>query len=460
MPGNSQNRTENEPAGEADLLLFNADWVLTCSPGMDRLQGGAVAVLGENILSVGSTEDIRKNFICREELDLSGHLLMPGLINTHTHAAMSIFRGLADDLPLKKWLEEAIFPAEGAFIDSHTVYLGTLLSALEMLKSGTTTFCDGYFFEESAARAAFESGMRAVLGQGILDFPTPDHASPGASRARAEEFLESFGGIDGRVRPSLFCHAPYTCSPETMKWAKEMCRQAGILFQTHLSESAWEVDEIMGRYGRRPAAHLDSLGVLDEMTLCAHGIWLSRDEIATLAKSGSSISHCPQSSMKLGSGTAPVGALVSAGVTVGLGTDSAASNNDLNLFSEMDTAAKLHKVIEGDPLACPATQALRMATIEAAAAIGLEKEIGSIEPGKKADIIAVDCRRPHLVPIYDPVSQVVYSANGSEVAFVWIDGALVVDRGKVVAINEADVLDEANRLGKRISRKLGAGSRS
>ncbi len=458
MPGNSQNRTENELA-EADLLLFNADWVLTCSPGMDRIRGGAVAVRGDRILAVGQTEDLRTKYSYRKKLDLSGHLLMPGLINTHTHAAMSIFRGLADDLPLKRWLEEAIFPAEAAFVNRDTVYLGTLLSALEMLKSGTTTFCDGYFFEESAVCAAHESGMRAVMGQGILDFPTPDQSGPGDSRARAEEFIASFHCIDGRVRPSLFCHAPYTCSPETLKWVKAMCREAGILFQIHLSESAWEVDEIKGRYGKRPAAHLDSLGILDELTLCAHGIWLSKEEIGILARSGASIAHCPQSNMKLGSGTPPFTALIAAGVKIGIGTDSAASNNNLNLFSEMDTAAKIHKVVEGDPLVCPATLALGMATMNAAAVIAMEKEIGSIEPGKKADIIAVDCRLPHLVPIYDPVFQVVYSANGGEVAYVWIDGAMVMDRGRVLSINEADVLAEGNRIGKRISEKLFAGRR-
>lgn len=458
MSGNSQNKPANEFT-EADLLLFNADWLITCSSNVERIRGGAVAIGVDRILAAGRTEELRAKFRGREELDLSGYLLMPGLVNTHTHAAMSIFRGLADDLPLKKWLDEAIFPAEAAFVNPDTVYIGTLLSTLEMLKGGTTTFCDGYFFEKSAARAARESGMRAVMGQGILDFPAPDQSGPASSRARAEAFLASFPSPCGRVRPSLFCHAPYTCSPETMKWVKKMCRDAEVLFQTHLSETAWEVDEIKGRYGKRPSVHLESLGILDELTLCAHGIWLSGDEIDILARSGASISHCPQSSMKLGSGTAPIPALIAAGIRVGLGTDSCAGNNDLDLFLEMDTAAKLHKVIENDPLACPAPQALRMATIEAAAAIGLGEDTGSIEPGKKADIIALDCNQPHLVPMYDPVSQVVYSAAGSDVSFVWVDGALVVNRGKVLTINESDVLAEANRIGKRISRKLGAGAR-
>ncbi|MFZ2444781.1 MAG: amidohydrolase [Syntrophobacteraceae bacterium] len=454
MSGNSLEKRADRPQPlEVDWLLFNADWLITCAPGIKSRRGGAVAVRGDRIVAAGDSDKIRTVFRGRSELDLSGHILMPGLVNTHTHAAMSLFRGLADDLPLQKWLEEAVFPAEAAFINPDTVYTGTLLSAVEMLKGGTTTFCDGYFFEESAARAARESGMRAVMGQGILDFPTPDQPDPARARERAEAFLASFPDFAGRVRPSLFCHAPYTCSPETLEWVKKMCRDAGVLFQTHLSETAGEVEEIVRRYGRRPALHLESLGILDELTLCAHGIWLSQDEIDALAGSGASISHCPESAMKLASGTAPLPALIAAGVKVGLGTDGCASNNDLDLFAEMDTAAKLHKVFENDPLACPAERALRMATAGAAAALGLGAETGSIELGKKADIIAIDCNQPHLLPMYDPVSHVVYSARRSDVRFVWVDGAQVVAGGVVLTADEAAVIAEANRVGREIARR-------
>ena len=400
---------------EVDWLLFNIDWLVACDAEMTRLRCGAVAIDGDRLVAVGTSRELLSLFRGRAQADLSGYLLMPGLVNTHAHAAMSIFRGVADDMPLKSWLEDIIFPLESAFINEESVYLGTLLSAVEMLKSGTTSFCDGYFFEESAARAALDSGIRGTMGQGLLDFPAPDLPDSSKFESRAEAFLSNLSGTSGRIRPSLFCHAPYTCGPRTLTRVKELCRAHNILFQTHLSETAGEVDKITNQYGHRPAMLLDSLGVLDELTLCAHGIWLSKDEILAIAGSGASISHCPESAMKLGSGVAPIPDMISLGVNVGLGTDGCASNNDLDLFSEMGFVAKVQKVFRNDPLACPAEQALRMATIGGARALCLEKEIGSIETGKKADLIAISLNQPHLTPVYDPVSHIVYAARGSDV---------------------------------------------
>jgi len=435
-----------------EWLLFNADWVVTCDPAMNRFRAGAVAIEDNRIAAVGSSDELRNLFRGRQEVDLSGYLLMAGLINTHNHAAMSLFRGAGDDLPLKEWLGKIIFPLEGAFVNSHTVYLGTMLSAVEMLKSGTTTFCDGYFFEESAARAAMDTGIRAVMGQGILDFPTPDLPNPANFQELAETFLSNFPSRADRVRPSIFCHAPYTCGPETLKRVKEICRNNKILFQIHLSETREEVVEVEKRYGLTPGTHLYSLGVLDELTLCAHGIWLTKDEIDLLAKSGASISHCPEGSAKLASGVAPIPDMVESGIKVGLGTDGCASNNDLDLFSEMGFAARIHKVFRKDPLACPAEQALRMATLAGASALGLENETGSIEPGKKADLIAVNLNQPHLMPLYDPVSHIVYSARGSDVKFVWVDGRQIVRDGQVTTVNEAEMLSEAQRVGNEVCR--------
>jgi 5-methylthioadenosine/S-adenosylhomocysteine deaminase len=454
MSGNSPKKPEDERVREVDWLLFNADWLVACDPAMTRLRSGAVAIEGDRVAAAGPSGELRNLFRGRRELDLSGYLLMPGLINTHTHAAMSLFRGAGDDLPLKRWLEEIIFPLETAFVNPDSVYLGTLLSTVEMLKSGTTCFCDGYFFEESAARAALDSGIRAVMGQGILSFPTPDLPDPANFQSRAEAFLSNFPGQSGRIRPSLFCHAPYTCGPAMLKRVKELCRSHKILFQTHLSETAGEVGEIIRRYGRQPAMHLDTLGVLDELTLCAHGIWLSKDEIRSIAKSGASVSHCPESAMKLGSGIAPIPDMISSGVKVGLGTDGCASNNDLDLFSEMGFAAKIHKVFRKDPLACPAAQALRLATLGGASAIGLGNETGSIEPGKKADLIALDLNQPHLTPMYDPVSHIVYAARGSDVRFVWVDGRQVLEDGRLLTVDEAEVMTEAKLMGLEISGKL------
>jgi len=442
---------------EVDWLLFNADWLVACDPGMNRFRSGAVAIEGDRIAAVGPSDELRNLFRGRREEDLSGYLLMAGLINTHTHAAMSLFRGVADDLPLRRWLEERIFPLENSFVNPDNVYLGTLLSAIEMLKSGTTSFCDGYFFEEAAARAVLHAGMRGVMGQGILDFPSPDLPDPADFQARAEAFLSDFPVHSDLIRPSLFCHAPYTCSPKTLKRTKELCRSHGILFQTHLSETAGEIDEIVKRYGRKPAMHLGALGVLDEMTLCAHGIWLSKDEILFIAKSGAAISHCPEGAMKLGAGVAPVPDMISCGVRVGLGTDGCANNNDLDLFSEIDFAAKVHKVFRKDPLVCPAEQVLRMATLDGASALGLGSEIGSIEAGKKADLIAISLDQPHLTPMYDPVSHIVYAARGSDVKLVWVNGRQVVEDGRVLTVDEPEVLSETKRMGLEISRKIGLG---
>ncbi len=454
MSGNSPKKREGEQVREVDWLLFDADWLVACDSAMNRFRSGAVAIEGDRIAAAGPSGEMRSLFRGRAEVDLSGYLLMPGLTNTHTHAAMSLFRGAGDDLPLSKWLEQIIFPLENAFVNPDSVYLGTLLSTVEMLKSGTTSFCDGYFFEESAARAAVHSGIRAVMGQGILDFPTPDLPDPMNFQSRAEAFLSKFPAQTDRVRPSLFCHAPYTCGPETLKRVKELCRSLKILFQTHLSETAGEIDEIIKKYGRRPGMHLDSLGVLDELTLCAHGIWLSKDEILSIAKSGASVSHCPESAMKLGSGVAPIPDMISSGVKVGLGTDGCASNNDLDLFSEMGFAAKIHKVFRKDPLACPAEQALGMATLGGASALGLQNEIGSIEPGKKADLIALSLDQPHLTPLYDPVSHIVYAARGSDVRFVWVDGRQIVKDGRLLTVDETEVISEAKRMGLDIWRKI------
>lgn len=442
------------PARQIDWLLYNADWVVTCDSRMSRFCSGAVAVEKDRIVAVGPSAVLRDAFRGRSEIDLGGCLLMPGLVNAHTHAAMSLFRGLADDLPLREWLFDVIFPMEAAFVTPDTVYLGTLLAALEMLKGGTTTFCDGYFFEESAARAAFESGIRAVLGQGILDFPAPDQPDPARFRQRAEAYLASFPTLTGRVRPSLFCHTPSTCAPETLAWVKGLCRENGLLFQTHLSETAGEAEQVEGRFGKRPVHYLMELGVLDNLSLCAHAIWLSEDEIRALAESGAAVANCPESNMKLASGVAPVPALVSAGARVGIGTDGCASNNDLDLFSEMDKAAKLHKVFCLDPLCSPAAQVLASATSGGASAIGLGEETGSLEPGKKADIIAIDLDRPHLVPLYEPVSHLVYSARRSDVKHVWIDGKRLVADGAPLSLNEPDVLAEAGKAGIMISRGL------
>ena len=435
---------------EVDWVVTHASWLVTCDASMSCVPDGALAVEGNTLVAVGTTDEVLRRFRGRREVDLDGFLVLPGLVNAHTHAAMSCFRGLANDLPLMKWLTEAIFPAEAAHANADMVYWGTLLSTVEMLKNGITTFCDGYFHEEAAARAALDSGMRAVLGQGIVDFPAPDLPDPRRARGHAQSFLDSFPSNVSRLRPSLFCHAPYTCSAETMNWVKGMCRERGLLFQTHLSETASEVEELTARHGVRPAFHLDRLGLLDPGTLCAHCNWLDAEEIALMSRRGAGVAHNPESNMKLAAGVAPVPELLSAGVNVGLGTDGCAGNNDLDLFSEMDRAAKLHKVMRRDPVVCPARQVLWMATRGGAGALAWGDEIGSLEAGKKADFAAIDLRQPHLTPLYDPISHLVYAVKGSDVRHVWVDGRLVVRDGRVLSVNEGTVMEEVRRIAASI----------
>jgi|WetSurMetagenome_2_1015567.scaffolds.fasta_scaffold10232_1 5-methylthioadenosine/S-adenosylhomocysteine deaminase len=442
---------ERNPARrEVDLLLTNISWLVTCDERMQCFRAGAIAVDGTDLLAVGQTGHVQQQFRARSEMDLSGFLVLPGLINTHTHAAMTCFRGLADDLPLLRWLHEVIFPAEAAAVNPEMVYRGTLLAGIEMLKNGITTFCDGYFFEEAAARAALDCGMRAILGQGVLDFPTPDQPDPSRSRDRVETFFDAFPEHTDRLRPSIFCHTPYTCRPETLQWAKRLSKEHGILFQIHLSETAAEVEDMVQRYGERPVFHLDRLGVLDDRSLCAHAVWLDPGEIELLAARQVRISHNVESNMKLASGVAPVPRMLAAGITIGLGTDGCASNNNLDLFSEMDKVAKLHKVIHRDPVVCPAPRVLAMATRDGAVAIGWEDAIGSLEVGKKADLIAIDCNQPHLTPLYDPASHLVYAVKGSDVRHVWVNGDMVVRDGQVLKVNEIEAIAAVNRLAGRI----------
>lgn len=437
-----------------DLLLTRADHVITCDASFRIFSPGAVAVRDGTILAVGSPRELEDHYEAEETWNLSGHVLLPGLVNTHAHGAMSLFRGVGDDLPLHRWLHERIFPAESRFVEPEFVRLGTLLACAEMVLGGTTTFCDGYFFEESAAEAVELVGMRGVLGQGVLSFPTPDVPDPGQIPHRVLTFLESFSRKPSRLIPSLFCHAPYTCTPETLRWAKDLCREHGLLFQVHVSETSWEVDEIRSRYGLSPVRYLESLGLLDEKTLCAHAVWVDEEEIQILARTRAAVSHNLESNLKLASGIAPVPAMLKAGVTIGLGTDGCASNNDLDLFSEMSLTAKIHKAVSGDPTVCAARQVLRMATEGGARALGLGSVTGSLEVGKRADLVAAHIERAHLTPLYDPVSHVVYAARSSDVRHVWVDGVPVVRHGTIQTLDISYVLREARAMAQKITTAL------
>jgi len=383
-------------------------------------------------------------------VDAAGGIVMPGLVNTHTHLPMTLFRGLADDLPLAEWLNDHIFRAEARFIRPDTVRWGTLLACAEMLLSGTTCCCGGYFLENAVAQAVSETGLRAVLAQGVIDFPAPGVPDPAKNVDHAAAYAKHWLSKSSRITPSIFCHAPYTCSDATLKAAKAVADELGLLLQVHVAETRQERERSIKEKGLSPMAHLDSLGLLDHRTLMAHCVWLDDRDIAIAADRGCAVAHCPESNMKLASGIAPVVAMRAAGIPVGLGTDGCASNNDLDLFGEMATAAKLHKATSGDPTVLGALDVLKMGTIDGARAIDLDGIIGSLEIGKQADVVVLDTRAPHLTPMYHPESHIVYAAGGSDVRHVFVSGQPLVQDRRLLAMDIRKIMDRVNNIAQEI----------
>jgi 5-methylthioadenosine/S-adenosylhomocysteine deaminase len=433
---------------QADSII-TADYVLTMDRNLTVVEKGAIAVKDKKIIAVGPADDLLRTFSSLQTIGGDGKVAFPGLVNTHTHAAMVYFRGLADDLPLKVWLEEHIWPAEGRWLSPEFVHDAVELACLEMVKGGITSYADMYFFSESGARATKKIGMRAVIGAGIVDFPTVTGKNADDYLANAERLIAAWKG-DDLITPSIADHSAYACSPETLKKSKERAEKHGLPLQIHLSETAWEVGEILSRYHKRPVAHLDALGFLSENLIAAHCVWLEPDEIEMLAERRTGVSHCIESNLKLASGIAPVITMLKAGVRVTFGTDGAASNNDLNILSEMSTAAKVHKAVSGDPTALNAKQALLMATRWGAEAMGLGRVTGSLEAGKAADIVLADLNQPHLTPLYDIYSHIVYSMHAADVDTVLVNGSRVVEKKKLTTADEAEILAKASAWGKKI----------
>ena len=383
-------------------------------------------------------------------IDARDAIVMPGLINAHAHAAMTLFRGFADDLPLKTWLFERIFPAEARWLNPENVYWGALLGCLEMIGSGTTTFADGYFFEDATVRAVHEAGLRALVAQGIIDYPAPGIPDPAQNIRVAREFMARWTGFSGLIRPGLFVHSPMTCSDETLTEAHRVSQDFGSPLQIHLSETLEEVQTLIRRTGLRPVCHLNRLGLIQPSLIAAHAIHLDEEEVGLLAEKGVKPVHVPESNMKLGSGVAGVPEMIRRGLKVGLGTDGCASNNDMDLLQEMDTAAKLGKVFTGDPTNLKAKDVLKMATTWGAAVLGFEDEVGTIAVGKRADIIVVDLNRPHLRPVYDPFSLLVYSANGGDVRDVIVNGRVLMKDRVFQTIDAREVMDRVREIARQI----------
>ena len=438
-------------------ILIEGGTLLTMSESMNIIENPAIGIKDGKIVFAAEKKDIPggKTRSAKTVLNAAGSVIMPGLINTHTHLPMVCFRGLADDLPLMEWLNDHIFPAEARFVNRDMVYAGSMLAIAEMILSGTTTFCDAYFYESSVARAAVDSGMRAVVSQGFIDLPQQN--DPVKIADIAEKFIYKWQEKSPLIIPSLACHSPYTCSPHTLACIKDIARKCGVIYNIHVSETKEEVAIVKERFGKRPVSYLKDIDVLDSLTLAVHCIWLDDSEIELLRERNVKVSHNPESNMKLAAGCAPVSRMIKQGITVSLGTDGCASNNDLDMFREMGTAARLHKVIEMDPTVMDAKTVLRMATISGAKALGLEDRIGSIEPGKYADIIIVDMNKPHLTPLYNHYSQIVYAASGPDVKTSIIGGSLVMHERKLLHVDVFSIMGEVKSIAESIAHTFRSG---
>jgi 5-methylthioadenosine/S-adenosylhomocysteine deaminase len=432
------------------VSLIIANGIVVTVDGTRRvLSPGSVAIDGRDIVAVDTPQAIASGYRAADTIDAAGSVVMPGLINTHTHAPMVLYRGLADDLALMDWLQQYIFPAEAKTVTPAFVRAGTRLALLEMIRSGTTTYADMYYFEEEIARETRAAGVRGVLGETIIQFPSPDAKTPGEALARTERFIREFA-TDDLIVPAVAPHSMYTLDGATLKAVRALADREHVPVLIHLAETRDEIATAREKYAATPARYLESLGFFGPRTLAAHGVHLTPDDIAILAAQGVGVSHNPESNMKLASGTAPVPALRAAGVAVGLGTDGAASNNDLDMFEAMRQAALLHKLQSNDARTLPAAEVLAMATRDGARALGLDRTIGSLEPGKRADVIVVSMRAPRQTPMYDPLSHLVYVTRGDDVRTTIVNGRVLMREGKMVTLDEPAILDEARRLAAQV----------
>ncbi len=432
---------------QADLVIENGT-ILTMDPSDTVIEKGFLTIRGDAITEVGEGAGPFPEAGTR--IDARGGIILPGLINGHTHAAMTLFRGLADDLPLMEWLNDYIFPAESR-MDGDFVHTGTLLACAEMTLSGTTTFCDMYLFEERVAEAAQTAGMRCLVGEVLYDFPSPNYGPLDKGFEYTEALIREWKD-DPLVNIAVEPHAIYTCSPDLLRRADELARKHEVPLIMHVAETRTEIEQVRKMYGKRPFEHLDSLGVLGPHMVADHCVHVHENEIDLMVENDVKVIHNPESNMKLASGVSPVPSLLSGGITVGLGTDGCASNNNLDLFGEMGTAARLHKVDTMDPTSLDAVTALRLATVEGAKALGLGNITGSLEIGKKADVIIVDTDKPHLTPLYNPFSHLVYAAGAQDVTHSIINGRVVMKDRTLLNLDPGRIIEKARSLAHEVKR--------
>ncbi len=426
---------------EVDLLVSGAFILTLTDKGI--IEDGAIAIKGNITFDIGKKEILEKKYLPKKKLEYRKGLIMPGLINAHTHIAMTLFRGLADDLPLMEWLNDYIFPAERK-LTAEMVYWGSLLGCAEMILSGTTTFCDMYLFSDQVAQAAKRAGMRAVVGEVLYDFPSPSYGNLENGFRYTEELINRWKD-DPLINVAVEPHALFTCSPDLLKRARDLAEKYSTPLIIHLSETETEVKEIKRQYRCTPVKHLHNLDILGHRLIAAHCVILTEEDISLLAKHQVKVVHNPESNLKLASGIAPIPKLLSNGITVALGTDGPSSNNDLDMFLEMGTAAKLHKLTNLDPTIMPAEIVLKMATTDGANALGL-KDISTLEAGKKADIIVIDLNRPHLIPVYNPYSHLVYAATGADVITTIVNGEILMEDRSLYTLDLDEIIEKIKEI--------------
>jgi len=443
------------PKREPADWLIKARYVVTMDGSHRIIEDGALAIVGSRIAAVGTQAELAARFAPQHTLDKPDALLAPGLIDTHTHAPMSLLRGLAEDKRLEDWLNHYIFPAESRNVTAEFVQAGTRLACVEMVLGGITTYTDMYYFEDAEAEAAKQIGVRGVLGQTIIGFPAPDYRSWQEALSHAERYLEKYAK-DDLITPALAPHAIYTTPDDALVAAHKLAVQYGAPLLIHLAEISSERDDAMTKRHLTPVQVLDKLGLLDGRVVAAHSIYLDANDIAILKRHGTGVAHCPSSNTKMAAGVAHVAEMLAAGLNVGLGTDGFAGSNDTaDLFREMDLAAKLQKVTRRDPTVLPAEQVFEMATMGGARVLGLQRQIGSLEEGKKADVIAITLKNSHSVPLMDNLyAQMVYADLGSDVEDVFINGKQVMAGRKVLTVNVGDVYRKAEEYRHRISESL------
>jgi 5-methylthioadenosine/S-adenosylhomocysteine deaminase len=435
--------------GEHVSLVITGGTVVTVDANQRVIPNGAVAIDQDRIVAVDTADAIASRYAGATTIDARGQIIMPGLINTHGHAPMVLYRGLGSDLALMDWLNNYIFPAEAKTVSPEFVRAGTRLAALEMIESGTTTFADMYYFEDDIAEATKAAGLRGVLGESVIKFPVADAKTPEEGLQRAEAFIAKWKN-DPLITPAVAPHAPYTLEPDTIKAVRALANKYDVPMLIHLAETQDEVKQIADRFHLTPTAFIESLGGWNGKSLAAHAVWVDDADMKILAARGVGLAHNPESNMKLASGVAPVQQWIDHGIHAGLGTDGAASNNDLDMFEAMRQNGFLHKISDMDPRAMPATLSLEMATRRGADALGMGAVIGSLEVGKQADVITVSVTSARETPMYDPVGQLVYVTQGGDVRNTIVSGRILMRDRQVVTLPAADVIRDAQAMTARV----------